>query len=71
MSPAIATIILRTFSACASSPLRNSQLVQLRQAVDDPGDLVAELLLDVPEADIRVLDRVVQERRGEGRGVEP
>jgi hypothetical protein len=47
------------------------QLVQLRQAVDDPGDLVAELLLDVPEADIRVLDRVVQERRGEGRGVEP
>ena len=24
MSPAIATIIFRTFSACASSPLRNS-----------------------------------------------
>ena len=44
---------------------------QLRDAVDELGDLLAELVADLLEAGAGVLDRVVQERRAEGLGVEP
>jgi hypothetical protein len=45
-------------------------LVQLRHAVDDLGDLVAELLPDFRHRGRRVLDHVVQDRRRNGRAVE-
>ena len=44
---------------------------QLRHAVDQPGDGVAEELAHLIEARRRVLDRVVEQRRAEGLGVEP
>ena len=46
------------------------QLVELGEPVDDACDLVAELALDVTEADRGVLDGVVQEGRGQGRRVQ-
>jgi hypothetical protein len=46
------------------------QLVELGETVHDPGDLVAELALDVSETDFRVLDGVVEQGRREGRGVQ-
>ncbi len=44
---------------------------QLRDAVDEPGDRLAEQLADLLEARARVLDRVVQQRRAKRLGVEP
>ena len=46
------------------------QLGQLGHAVDEPGDLLAEALLDVLERCLRVLDGVVQQRRAQRLGVE-
>jgi hypothetical protein len=46
------------------------QLGDLRQAVDDRGDLLAELRLDVGEREPRVLDDVVQQTAGDGDRVE-
>jgi hypothetical protein len=46
------------------------ELVELGEPVDDPRDLVAELPLDVAEADRGVLDRVVEEGGGQGGGVQ-
>ena len=46
------------------------QLVELRQAVDDLGDIVAELLAEPVEGDGRVLHGVVQQRRLERRRVQ-
>ena len=69
MSPAIATIILRTFSACSCSRLRNessSSLVRpstIRETRPEPG-------LEVRDAHVGVLDGVVQERRLQGRRVQ-
>ena len=47
MSRAIATTILRKFSACRSSFEVKLILRELGDAVDEEGDLVAELALDV------------------------
>ena len=47
------------------------QLVELRQAVDDLGDVLAELVPDPIERDGGVLDRVVQQRGLERGRVEP
>ena len=44
---------------------------QLRDAVDEQRDLLAELGPDLVEAGAGVLDRVVEQRRAEGLGVEP
>ncbi len=70
MSPAIATIILRTFSACSCSRVRNS----IRSSLVSPSTMratsVAELLLDLVDGDVGVLDRVVQERGRERRRVQ-
>ena len=44
---------------------------QLGDAVDQLGDLLAELGPDLLQVGAGVLDRVVQERRAEGLGVEP
>ena len=44
---------------------------QLGDAVDQLGDLLAELLADLLEAGAGVLDRVVEQRGAERRGVEP
>ena len=43
---------------------------ELRDAVDELGDLVAEVLAHVVERRARVLDRVVQQRRADRLGVE-
>ena len=47
-----------------------AELGQLRHAVDEMGDLGTELLLDVGEAELGVLGDVVQERRGDGHGID-
>ena len=44
---------------------------QLRHAVDELADLVAELLANLVQRRARVLDGVVQERRAQRLGVEP
>ena len=44
---------------------------QLGDAVDELGDLLAELVADLVEAGAGVLDRVVEQRRAERLGVEP
>ena len=44
--------------------------VQLREPVDDPGDLGAELLLELLERDLRVLHRVVEQGGHERRRVQ-
>ena len=46
------------------------RLADLGEAVDDAGDLVAELALDVLGADVGVLDDVVDQPGGDGGGVE-
>ena len=46
------------------------QLGELGDAVDQTGDLVAEILLDVVIGDQRVLDRVVQQRGDDGGDIE-
>ncbi len=46
------------------------ELVELREAVDDVRDFVAELLFQRLQRDIGVLDGVVQERRGQRRRIE-
>jgi hypothetical protein len=43
---------------------------QLRHALDEPRDLVAELRAHVVELDLRVLDHVVEQRGGDGLVVE-
>ncbi len=65
MSRDIATTILRTVSACAASPYVD--LVELRHAVDEHRDLVAEVLAQLLERVVGVLDGVVEQRRGERR----
>ena len=45
--------------------------LELGDAVDDAGDVRTELGGDVVERDVRVLDRVVQQRGGDGDVVEP
>ena len=45
--------------------------LELGDAVDDGGDLRPEVLLHVAERDLGVLDRVVEEGRGDGDLVEP
>ena len=44
---------------------------QLGDAVDQRGDLLAELLADLVQRRAGVLDRVVQQRRAQGVGIEP
>ncbi len=44
---------------------------ELGDAVDEARDLLAELLADLVQARARVLDRVVQQRGAQRRGVEP
>ena len=46
------------------------EFVQLRQPIDDPGNLCAELLLQLLQGHRGVLDGVVQERRFKARGVQ-
>ena len=56
---------LRLFTA------RELHARQLRHALDEHGDLVSELGLDVLDGDAGVLDRVVEQRRGDRRLVHP
>ena len=58
------------FSACCCSWLWVLNLRQLRDAVDELGDLGAEPLLDVGQAVLGVLGDVVQERRLDGDRVD-
>ena len=44
--------------------------IQFRETVDDPRDLLAEVVLDRLKRDIRVLDGVVQQRRDQRRRVQ-
>ena len=48
-----------------------AELRELRDAVDEPGDLGPEPLLDVLEPELRVLGHVVQKRRGDRDRVDP
>ena len=66
----MATTILRKFSACRSSLRGEVDLAELGDAVDEEGDLVAELALDVLERRERVLDHVVQQPGADARRVE-
>ena len=69
-SRAIASSILRKFSACASACDWNSMLVELGQAVDQLRDRLAEALGDLLLGDRGVLHHVVEERRHHRLGVE-
>ena len=71
MSRAIATTILRKFSACRSSLEVKLIFESLVTPSTSVGDLAAELLLDVVGRGERVLDDVVQEPGADARGVEP
>ncbi len=51
-------------------PAVEVELRELRDAVDQRGDLSAEQPLDVVEAGVRVLDRVVEQRRRDRAAVE-
>ena len=51
-------------------PAAKLDLVEFADAVDEAGDLGAELLLDVFERSLGVLDRVVQDRRGDRLRIE-
>ena len=57
-------------AACWASLESNCEAVELGHPVDDPGHRCAEALLDRLEGDAGVLDRVVQQRGGDRRGVE-
>ena len=70
MSRAIATTILRKFSACRSSFEVKLILRELGDAVDEEGDLAAELALDVVRGRERVLDDVVEEAGADAGRVE-
>ena len=70
MSSAIASSIFRMFSACCCSWLWVLNLRQLRDAVDEVGDLGAEPLLDVGQAVLGVLGDVVEERGLDGDRVD-
>ena len=70
-SCAIASSILRKFSACASSRGLELDLVELGDAVDHVGDGLAERRLDLGLGDVGVLHHVVEERCGEPLRVEP
>ncbi len=67
----MASTILRTFSACASSRRGEFDLADLGDALDDVCDLLAELGLDLVDGDRGVFDGVVQQAGGDGSGVEP
>jgi len=66
-SRAIAMSILRKFSACRSSRDENAELADLRHAVDELGDLLAELALEIRLRACVSSDDVVQEA-GRHRG---
>ena len=69
-SRAIASSILRKFSACASSRVVELDLVELGDAVDHVGHRLAERRLDLGLGDRGVLHHVVQQRGGEPLRVE-
>ena len=46
------------------------ELAHFRQTVDEVGDFLAEQILDLVLGGLRVLDRVVQQGRGDGGVVE-
>ena len=71
MSSTIAMSILRKLSAWRSSLDANWSAGQLRDAVDDVGDLLAEELADLLDGGGRVLDDVVQQPGGDRDDVEP
>ena len=70
MSLDIASINLRKFSACLRAFAKDLELRKLGDAVDQTGDLAAEILFDVLDRRGGVLHRVVQQRRRDGRGIE-
>ena len=61
-SSAMATSILRMFSAWCSSGAPHVDLAELGDPVDELRDLVTELLAHLVPRDLGVLDGVVQER---------
>ena len=71
MSPAIATIILRTFSAWASSRVREGSFSSFVSPSTMCATSSPKSALDALERDRRVLHRVVQERRLQRGGVQP
>ena len=69
-SRAIASSILRKFSACASSARLELDLVELGDAVDQLGHRLAEGVGDLVLGDGGVLDHVVQQRGHQRLAVE-
>ena len=65
----MARMNFRRFSAQVL--LRELQLRQLGDALDQFGDLAAEQLLDLLAGGVGILDHVMQQRRDDGLGVEP
>ena len=63
MSRAIASSILRKFSACRSSRVESRDLAELGDAVDEERDLLAEQLAELLDGRAGVLDAVVQQAR--------
>ncbi len=70
MSAEMASSSLRRFSACAAFFETRSSLLDLGEALDQPADVLAEHLVDLGAGGVGVLDRVVQERHGDGGVVE-
>ena len=70
MSSIMASTILRTFSAWASSRRGEIDFADLGDAFDDVGDLLAKLGVNLVDGDGGVFHRVVQQAGGDGGGVE-
>ncbi len=60
-----------TFPAVAVVVGRQLDPAQLRQPVNEPGDFLAKLRLDILQADVRVLHGVVKKRRGQRLRIKP
>ena len=71
MSSAIASSILRMFSACCSWCAAAAERRKLGDAVDERSNTRAEALLDVAQLVLGVLGNVVQQRGLDRLGVQP
>ena len=70
MSLVIASISLRKFSACLVRSEKDFELGKFCHAIDEIGDLLAEILLHIVIGDKRVLDRVMQKRGDDGGDIQ-
>ena len=69
-SSAMASRSLRRFSACLASRVTRSSFFSLVRPSTSVADILAEQALDLVARRLGVLDRVVQQRRRDGRVVE-